>query len=330
MVDISHKPPFYKADSFNSKFRQSHSAAAVLSSHLPMLDESVVLLIPGVNARVHYLSSNYKEKEPLFTDGSDADSNGSSRKYANKIGSLNSVLSIQSLPKEMILRPSLLDFIEKALEPIMGELGGSLEDNISAPATASVLSSSGSGLYSFPVNVVVIIRIDPSDIRFSCLPASKVECLLRIPSLDFAITSCPPPCTIPYSNSPKKPNKPIKRHSSSSLLYEDNSVSASFSCTACLSRFSFCIFHPYGKQYPVLSESNFPRVDVKSDSNRPISGRKDSLSLNVEFIKFNLSRKRTKLQSDVNESEKQDFRAAVKVSGWLLIFFMSELGVWSK
>ncbi|XP_065669615.1 bridge-like lipid transfer protein family member 1 isoform X3 [Hydra vulgaris] len=304
MVDILHKPPLVKADSFNVKFRSNQSPASVLSSHA---DESLVLLIPGVNARVHYLSSNFREA--AFADGSDADSNCSSKKYANKIGSLSSVLSIQSLPKEMILRPSLLDFIEKALEPIMNDMQGFGDEIIPATISGSTISSSGSGLYSFPVNVVVIVRIDPSDIRFSCLPTSKVECLLRIPSLNFAITSSPPLCTVPYSSSPKKQSKFNKKISTSSFTSEEDSISNTFSCTACLSRFSFCIFHPYGKQYPVLTDSQ--SQNFTSDNSRPISGRKDSLSLNVEFIKFNLSRKRIKLHTDVKEFEN---RTAVKVS----------------
>ena len=33
---------------------------------------------------------------------------------------------------------------------------------------------------SFPVDVIVFIRVEPSIIRFNCLPDSKVECLLQV------------------------------------------------------------------------------------------------------------------------------------------------------
>ena len=42
---------------------------------------------------------------------------------------------------------------------------------------------------SFPVNVICFIKIEPSIVRFNCLPVSKVECLLQVPSLELVFSS---------------------------------------------------------------------------------------------------------------------------------------------
>lgn len=54
--------------------------------------------------------------------------------------------------------------------------------------------------------------------------------------------------------------------------------------TGCLSDFSVYIFHPYGGKKSALKEAQWSPL---SDSER-----KDSLSINVEFVKFHLSRSR--------------------------------------
>lgn len=56
------------------------------------------------------------------------------------------------------------------------------------------------------------------------------------------------------------------------------------SVTGCLSDFSVYIFHPYGGKKTALKEAQWSPL---SDSER-----KDSLSINVEFVKFHLSRSR--------------------------------------
>lgn len=42
---------------------------------------------------------------------------------------------------------------------------------------------------SFPVDVIVHFSTRPSAFRFSCLPASRVECLLQLPSLQIVFSS---------------------------------------------------------------------------------------------------------------------------------------------
>lgn len=42
---------------------------------------------------------------------------------------------------------------------------------------------------SFPVDVIVYLHVQTSTFRFSCLPVSRVECMLKLPSLDIVFSS---------------------------------------------------------------------------------------------------------------------------------------------
>lgn len=269
------------------------------------------------------------------------------RPLFSKSGSLNASVQVESLSKETIVKPSLLDYLEKAFEPIIMKEAKSDDDalhpsnmsmdNESTVGTGSMLSSSGSSLYSFPVDVVVLIRVQPSDIRFSCYPVSKVECLLRIPSLDFAITSTPPIAQPPDKSGVASPGTTRKRSASkprtsvssqttnppsmSGSNTEPTSIKSGVSFTACLAKFSFCIFHPYGKQYGSSTDGRSSssgmfsdrRKDTRGSRNQQMSGR-DSLSLNVEFIKFNFSRNTFK--------NLEDQKTSVQISGKTMLLII--------
>ena len=60
--------------------------------------------------------------------------------------------------------------------------------NIDLDASSSSLTTAINS-NSFPVDVVVFIRVEPSIIRFNCAPVSRVECLLQVPSLDVAFST---------------------------------------------------------------------------------------------------------------------------------------------
>ena len=310
--------------------RPMRSTGNILNTnHPPSATEHTLLLIPGVKVRLYYLSKFTSETKNVSTDLDNLSVTGSTinRPLLSKSATLNASVQVESLSKETIVKPSLLDYLEKAFEPIMmkeSEDTNQSIDNESTVGTGSMLSSSGSSLYSFPVDVVVLIRVQPSDIRFSCFPISKVECLLRIPSLDFAITSTPP--KQPSSGYPGLRKKPGRPRTSTTSSYQSNTstetseMKSGTSFTVCLAKFSFCIFHPYGKQYGSSSDTRMGsamfsdrRKDSRGSRNQQMSGRKDSLSLNVEFIKFNLSRNTIKNLDDqktsVQISGKSHFKA---------------------
>ncbi|ELW62631.1 hypothetical protein TREES_T100015065 [Tupaia chinensis] len=256
-----------------------------------------------------------------------------------KTAKLYAWVALQSLPEEMVISPCLLDFLEKALETIpitpiernytavssqdedMGhfEIPDPMEES-----TTSLVSSSTSAYSSFPVDVVVYVRVQPSQIKFSCLPVSRVECMLKLPSLDLVFssnrgeletlgTTYPTETSSPGSNATQSGTKtsasktgtpgssglgsPLgrSRHSSSqSDLTSSSSSSSGLSFTACMSDFSLYVFHPYGagKQKTAVSgltsgSGGLGNVDEEPTS---VTGRKDSLSINLEFVKVSLSR----------------------------------------
>nr|XP_015825985.2 bridge-like lipid transfer protein family member 1 isoform X4 [Nothobranchius furzeri] len=256
-----------------------------------------------------------------------------------KTAKLYAWVALQTLPEEMVISPCLLDFLEKALETIPIT---PVERNYTAVAQqeedmgqfdtvepleesgTSLVSSSTSAYSSFPVDVVVYVRVQPSQIRFSCLPMSRVECMLKLPSLDLVFSSNrgeleiptgpapsegsqPPSSTPPGQHVPKLPpskaspllGSPLgrSRHSSSqSDLTGPPSTSSGLSFTACMSDFSLYVFHPYGAGKQKSAVTGLPpgpgplgTVDEEPSS---VTGRKDSLSINLEFVKVSLSRMR--------------------------------------
>uniref|UniRef100_A0A3Q3M6J8 KIAA1109 n=1 Tax=Mastacembelus armatus TaxID=205130 RepID=A0A3Q3M6J8_9TELE len=256
-----------------------------------------------------------------------------------KTAKLYAWVALQTLPEEMVISPCLLDFLEKALETIPIT---PVERNYAAVAsqeedmgqfdtvepleesTTSLVSSSTSAYSSFPVDVVVYVRVQPSQIRFSCLPMSRVECMLKLPSLDLVFSSNrgeletttaahptdgshPSSSTPPGQHIPKIPpskaspllGSPLgrSRHSSSqSDLTGPPSNSSGLSFTACMSDFSLYVFHPYGAGKQKSAVTGLPpgpgplgTVDEEPSS---VTGRKDSLSINLEFVKVSLSRMR--------------------------------------
>uniref|UniRef100_A0A2K6G670 Bridge-like lipid transfer protein family member 1 n=1 Tax=Propithecus coquereli TaxID=379532 RepID=A0A2K6G670_PROCO len=310
--------------------------------------ETTVFYIPGVDVKLHYNSKTLKTESPNASRGSSLPRTLSkeSKLYAKGKGSggvktakLYAWVALQSLPEEMVISPCLLDFLEKALETIpitpiernytavssqdedMGhfEIPDPLEES-----TTSLVSSSTSAYSSFPVDVVVYVRVQPSQIKFSCLPVSRVECMLKLPSLDLVFSSnrgeletlgstYPAETLSPGGNAAQSGTKtsasktgipgssglgsPLgrSRHSSSqSDLTSSSSSSSGLSFTACMSDFSLYVFHPYGagKQKTAVSgltsgSGGLGNVDEEPTS---VTGRKDSLSINLEFVKVSLSR----------------------------------------
>lgn len=79
------------------------------------------------------------------------------------------------------------------------------------------------------------------------------------------------------------------------------------SITGCLADFNVYIFHPYGGKKSGLKEAQFsPLAD---------SERKDSLSINVEFVKFHLTRARKiNFESTSSYKKSSEQRAVVRFS----------------
>lgn len=223
---------------------------------------------------------------------------------STKKGNLFAWMTLHSIPEETIISPHILEFLEQALEPIpitlpeskpppaplstssdnnSGGISGVFNFDGSNSAAASNMSSTGGVVASgsFPVDVVVYCHVQPSTFRFSCLPVSRVECLLRLPSLHLVFSS-------------KRSDSQWKEEFRSKSNVA--STAGGLSVTGCLSDFSLYIFHPYGGGKKTGGGSRLRDAgstpDRMANSADLDSERKDSLSVNVEFVKFHLSRSR--------------------------------------
>ncbi|XP_064482137.1 bridge-like lipid transfer protein family member 1 [Ornithodoros turicata] len=225
-----------------------------------------IFLIPGLDVKVHYNSWTVGAESPSVQKQQDLpDGMLPQRKGGTKKAALFAWITLQSIPEETVISPHMLDFLEQALEVIP------IQTNRASPPVAMAAAAAASGsdgapaedvsqYGSFPVDVIVYFRMQPSILRFSCLPVSRVECLLRLPSVDLAFSS--------------------QRADEGAAATPVGGLSA----TGCLADFSLYIFHPYGgakKSHGATDASPLAATE-----------RKDSLSLQVEFVKVNMSRSR--------------------------------------
>ncbi|XP_045469148.1 transmembrane protein KIAA1109 isoform X3 [Harmonia axyridis] len=194
------------------------------------------------------------------------------KKMGVKKAQLFAWMTLQSVPEETIISPHILEFLEQTLEPIPAK---STFRNGDTSLMSSDQDNTNYGNYvyaSFPVDVIVYFHMQPSTFRFSCLPVSRVECLLKLPSLDIVFSS------------KRAEDELLQSEFGDGLPNSVSTAVGGLSVTACLSDFSVYIFHPYGGKKTTLKESHWSPL---SDSER-----KDSLSINVEFVKIHLSRSR--------------------------------------
>lgn len=304
------------------------------------LTEFSSFAIPGLDIKVHYNSktvfvspnnqpiptetnvrftSESRESEQLHGIGQ---TSFIGKRIGTKKASCYAWMTLHRIAKETLITPHILDFMEQALEPIHIPVQPSAKT--ASPATevppnnaentgrADLITSAPAqyAVYgSFPVDVIVYLHMQPSVLRFSCLPVSRVECLLQLPSVDFVISSKRSqdelnPSQASYTSPSFKPpcgstrvgeSKYSHRRTASDYRhpqYQTETPIGGLSMTGCLADFSLYIFHPYGGQNKASSNTSLSPPTLPSTSSKSTSDRKDSLSLQVEFVKINISRSR--------------------------------------
>lgn len=229
-----------------------------------VLVDLTIFHIPGLDVKLHYESKTLNDDASPRLSTCETMLSGTSgtiRRLGSKRASLFAWMTLQSVPEETIISPHILEFLEQTLEPIPFKSS----DITPMPVNIDLLQENYVAYASFPVDVIVYFHMQPSTFRFSCLPVSRVECMLQLPSLDIVFSS--------------------KRHEDERFVDPEKSASGGLSVTGCLADFNVYIFHPYGGKKPGgYKEAQFsPLAD---------SERKDSLSINVEFVKFHLTRSR--------------------------------------
>ncbi|KAI5636032.1 hypothetical protein NE865_11233 [Phthorimaea operculella] len=290
------------------------------TSRLLHAPDTTVFRVPGLHLKVHYESKTMSEDGTSPggpTLGANLSScSGMMRKGGAKKAALFAWITLQSIPEETIISPHILEFLESwsdcvVLCPI--ENGGVSADGA---ATEPTTEAAGAGSYqqyvyaSFPVDVIVHFHMQPSTFRFSCLPASRVECLLQLPSLQIVFSS--------------------KRATDEELM-SAGVAAGGLSVTGCLADFSVYMFHPYGgkkpaKDSPAPLSTPAPAPHLQWS---PLQDqeRKDSLSINVEFVKFHLSRSRKlDFHADADSKATVRFSTIVDVGSAWFKYDMRRLG----
>ncbi|XP_045512611.1 transmembrane protein KIAA1109 homolog isoform X1 [Pieris brassicae] len=249
---------------------------------LPPPPDVTIFRVPGLQLKVHYESKTLPEESasPQSIPNMPPPNVVGARKMGTKKAALFAWITLQSIPEETIISPHILEFLEQTLEPIPTKASFSMPTpEAESRSTGSGGEAGGSyGQYvyaSFPVDVIVHFHTRPAAFRFSCLPASRVECLLQLPSLQIVFSS---------------------KRASDEEMAEAAIAMGGLSVTGCLADFSVYIFHPYGGKKSSLKEAQWsPLADTE---------RKDSLSINVEFVKFHLSRfRKLDFQTDQDQSK---------------------------
>ncbi|KAG1701700.1 hypothetical protein GQR58_004725 [Nymphon striatum] len=335
-VSPSHKKRGLMGVSSGGYMRTNLSTSKLKYLQIPAQSQTAdysIFFIPGLDVKVQYRSKtnsidsgNNDSSKCERSTGSEfmCKQNVTQRKTGNKKASLYAWLTLQSIPEETVITPHILDFFENALEPIPIPIPSFSASNKAATghntlnsqdtnnsnvfgklnADSESTSLSAPNQYttsSFPVDVIVYFCMQPSILRFSCLPISRVECWLRLPSVDLIFSS------------KRIEDENISKVGPEQQQFTENSgigvlSSGGISVTACLSDFSLHIFHPYGG-----SKKAGATAGKLSGISSPLgdSERKDSLSVQVEFVKVNISRSRkinpVKTNSDMKSSESMKY-----------------------
>ena len=114
-----------------------------------------------------------------------------------KRGILSIAAIVSSLPNDLELNPSVLDFIEQVVRPI--NISAQEIENVS-PADLQdnddededelpvVVAKSNTRPISFPVDVCLNFQIHPSKIILTCNPHARVRCQVAIPTVSFVVS----------------------------------------------------------------------------------------------------------------------------------------------
>ncbi|XP_037087739.1 transmembrane protein KIAA1109 homolog [Pollicipes pollicipes] len=171
-----------------------HSSSMTrLKKVAPSLSASIADLtifhIPGLDVKLHYDSKMVSEPTPLLRQPPFSPLSPQPPPLSKR-ASLFVWVTLQSIPTETVVSPHILDFLDQLFELLPMTRGLSVLPPSPEALDADPLAAQpGSYAGSFPVDVIVFFHMQPSTFRFSCLPVSKVECLLRLPSLDLVFSS---------------------------------------------------------------------------------------------------------------------------------------------
>lgn len=204
-----------------------------------------------------------------------------------KKGMLSLSATVSSLPSDLELTPSILEFIEQVAKPTIAatnlnsssneseleeEEEEEVEEEVGTPLTAPHPATTDSNPISFPVDVIITFNIQPSTVQLSCKPHSRVQCLIQSPNVHVVVS---------FSLfSLEQLEQTAMSDSISAHIAELASKTITFNnlhVTACLTTFALQLYSP---QAPGLRDGEEARAE-----------NKEALSLTLGHALIHLSRK---------------------------------------
>lgn len=268
-------------------------------------DPDVTIFIPAVHFHSHYYSTSVTDLCSTSTEhklGQGKSVNfrlSPSLVPSSKKGLLLFSVNIDSLPGEMKLQPSLLEFMEQVMKPLQGNADSSVSnDSDSAESDSesgpSMPQSPTPATISFPVEVTIFFHVKPSMVTLSCQPYSRVECSIAVPDVNL--------CCSFVLFSPQLAENFTSRLSSSTLSSVFSSTVQPFNnlcVSGAVQAFSFNIFNPISST-------------AKTDQ-APTENKKEVVGLTLGLASIHVSRRAVKVMSTPDK----DSYEKMKISGML-------------
>ena len=165
-----------------------------------------VLLIPALTVKAHYQSivgptysklsvSPHHRPPPSPPPPSDskAESTQPLQPFPVKKGVLSLSAVVESLPEDIKLTHSFLEFIEQVARPTLAATvvsSSSSTESLDEDTETVTEDKSNQSLspISFPVDVTLTFHIQSSTVYLTCQPHSHVECIIQSPEVNFVIS----------------------------------------------------------------------------------------------------------------------------------------------
>jgi len=174
--------------------------------------------------------TNVETKKSVSWNLEETDSSDLQSELQTKRGVLSISAVVASLPEDVELTPSLLEFIEQVARPTLAatevtssnsesDTPADIDSGLEGPTQPHQQPTSDPWPISFPVDVTLTFQIQPSTVHLSCQPLSRVQCMIQSPDVNFVISfslftkqqlensfstdsSCPPTqdAIVPFNN----------------------------------------------------------------------------------------------------------------------------------
>ena len=205
-----------------------------------------------------------------------------------KKGILSLSAVVASLPEDIKLTPSLLEFIERVARPTIAATvvtssssGESDTESGEEAEPGAQQQPADSWPISFPVHVTLAFQIQPSTVYLTCQPHSRVECIIQSPDVNFVVSFslfCPQHLEGSSAAIGGSPPDSLSLHSASLHQSKDSIVAFNnLYITGCLTTFVLQLYSP--------------QVSTLKQPGETVVEKKEALSLTLGQAFIHLSRK---------------------------------------